>query len=189
VRSADPNRTSRSRNLRRAETPAEKRLWTKLRDRRLGGLKFVRQAPIGPYYADFLCRERQLIVEVDGATHSTDAEIARDALRTAFLERVGYRVLRIQNIEIFENIDGVCETIRRAVHGGKSPSPQPSPRARGEGERLAIHIADEGRALSPLPACGERVRVRSKAASQCFREKAGAKRKTSSELRNLRKHR
>jgi very-short-patch-repair endonuclease len=118
VRSADPKRTSRSRTLRRAETAAEKRLWTKLRDRRLGGLKFVRQAPIGPYHADFLCRERQLIVEVDGATHSTDAEIARDARRTAFLESLGYRVLRIQNIEIFENIDDVCETILLDVQGG-----------------------------------------------------------------------
>ena len=68
--------TRRSRELRRAETPAEKLLWGKLRARRLCGYKFVRQEPIGPYFADFLCREHALVVEVDGATHSAEDELA-----------------------------------------------------------------------------------------------------------------
>jgi very-short-patch-repair endonuclease len=82
----------------------------------------VRQAPVGPYFGDFLCRERRLIIEVDGATHSTDDELARDTRRTAYLEAAGYRVLRFKNAEIFENIDGVCETILLAI-----PRDDPAP--------------------------------------------------------------
>ncbi|WP_363348254.1 endonuclease domain-containing protein [Methylocystis echinoides] len=85
---------TRARELRRAQTPAEERLWNKLRGRRLGGFKFVRQAPIGPFFADFLCREQGLVVEIDGATHSTDEELQRDARRSAFIEALGYRILR-----------------------------------------------------------------------------------------------
>ncbi len=107
--------TDRSRELRRAETPAEKQLWSKLRGRRLGGFKFIRQAPIGPFFADFLCRERGLVVEIDGATHSTEEELQKDARRRAFIEVLGYRILWFQNAEVFENIDGVCETIFLAL--------------------------------------------------------------------------
>ena len=81
-------RTERSRTLRSNETAAEAKLWAELRNRHFAGLKFVRQAPVGAYFADFLCRERRLIVEADGATHSTDAELSADAQRTRELERV-----------------------------------------------------------------------------------------------------
>jgi very-short-patch-repair endonuclease len=87
------------------------KIWEELRDRRLGGYKFVRQAPIGSFYADFACRERMLVVEVDGATHSLDEEIAADAARTAHLAQLGYRVLRVGNDEIAGNLSGVLETI------------------------------------------------------------------------------
>ena len=103
--------TERSRELRRASTSAENKLWAKLRARRLGGLKFVRQENIGPWFADFLCRERRFIVEVDGATHSTPAEIISDERREAFFRMEGYRVLRVTNDDVFHNLDGVCETI------------------------------------------------------------------------------
>jgi very-short-patch-repair endonuclease len=77
----------------------------------------VRQHPIGPYFSDFLCRERRLIVEVDGATHSTNEEQAYDARRTAFLEEAGYRVLRIANAEVFQSIESVSNTILSALEG------------------------------------------------------------------------
>ena len=86
-----------ARRLRRAQTPAEARLWSKLRNRGLAGQKFVRQEPIGLYFADFVCRERLLVVEVDGATHSTEEELRRDTNRTRFLEEKGYRVLRVSS--------------------------------------------------------------------------------------------
>jgi len=83
-------------------------LWGALRARRLAGYKFVRQLPIGPYFA---CREEALVVEVDGATHSTDQEVARDAHRDRILGEAGFRVLRIANDDVFHNLDGVKETI------------------------------------------------------------------------------
>ena len=107
----------RSRDLRRNPASAEQKLWRKLRNRQLCGVKFVRQEPIGPFFVDFVCRERKLIVEVDGATHSTPEELAGDAMRTEFLQDEGYRIVRVANDEVFHNIDGVCETILNALAG------------------------------------------------------------------------
>jgi very-short-patch-repair endonuclease len=110
----------RSRQLRADQTSAEQRLWSAVRGRRLAGHKFVRQEPIGPYFADFVCREQKLVVEIDGATHSTDEERARDALRDRFLREQGYRILRVENDDVRRNIEGVCETILAALEGGGS---------------------------------------------------------------------
>ena len=107
--------TRRSRDLRRDQTDAERKLWSKLRNRRLAGVKFVRQEPVGPYFVDFLCRERRLVVEIDGATHSTDDEIASDARRTALLEQQGFRVVRFTNAEVYDNLDSVLETLLHAM--------------------------------------------------------------------------
>ena len=114
-----------ARRLRRAQTFAEARLWSRLRNRGLAGHKFVRQEPIGPYFADFVCRERRLVVEVDGATHSTDEEVRRDARRTRFLEGQGYRVLRVLNDHVVHELDGVIEAILEAL--GTLPAPHPGP--------------------------------------------------------------
>jgi very-short-patch-repair endonuclease len=113
-----------ARRLRRDETFAEKRLWEQLRNRKLGGHKFVRQSPAGPYVVDFVCRTSKLMVEVDGATHSTPAELAYDQARTGYLEAQGFRVLRFQNDEILSGMDGVLTAIMQAL--GHSPSPTPS---------------------------------------------------------------
>jgi very-short-patch-repair endonuclease len=67
--------------------------------------------PIGRYFADFVCRERRVIVEVDGGTHSTDAEVASDAKRTSELGREGYRVFRVSNDDVYHNLDGVPDTL------------------------------------------------------------------------------
>ena len=74
--------TTRARSLRNAGNQAEALLWEELKDRRLGGYKFVRQFPLGPYYADFLCREHKLVVELDGSQH---AGRASDRLRDAHM--------------------------------------------------------------------------------------------------------
>jgi len=105
------NEARRARGLRQDQTGAERQLWRRLRNRLLGGFKFVRQEPIGPYFADFVCREERLVVEVDGATHSSDDERRRDAHREEFLRDRGYRVARFDNDEIHRNIDGVLDTI------------------------------------------------------------------------------
>jgi len=103
---------SRARNLRQNSTDAEIKLWLELRDRRLGGVKFVRQFPVGPYVVDFVCRDKKLVIEVDGGQH---AENAKDRVRDSFLMNEGYKVLRFWNHDILTNMDGVLETISAAL--------------------------------------------------------------------------
>jgi very-short-patch-repair endonuclease len=108
-----PEQLEMARRLRRQDVACERRLWGALRGRRLNGLKFVRQLPIGPFIVDFACREVRLVVEVDGATHSTDDEVAYDAARTAFIERQGWRVMRVWNDDVVGELDEVLESILR----------------------------------------------------------------------------
>ncbi len=110
-------RLAQARRLRRAQTPAEARLWPGLRDRRLQNHKFARQYSIGPFTVDFLCREANLVVEVDGATHSTDSEIAYDERRTAYLKSRGFRVVRVLNDDIYRHFDDVMDMILLALEG------------------------------------------------------------------------
>ncbi len=105
----------RARSLRRAATNAERILWRSLQNRRLQGFKFVRQEPIGPYFADFVCRERKLIVEIDGETHSSEEELTPDARRTSFLEADGYRVIRFTSEQAYENVEAIETTILAAL--------------------------------------------------------------------------
>jgi very-short-patch-repair endonuclease len=96
-----------ARTLRRTQTDAEAKLWSHLRNRRLGGLKFRRQATAGPFVADFPCAEKRLIVELDGGQHTPEA----DARRTAGLEGLGYRLLRFWNDEALGNTERVLQVI------------------------------------------------------------------------------
>ncbi len=117
MRRAQPWTTNRARVLRSNATSAEERLWYELRARRLNGMKFVRQCPIGSFFVDFACRERKIIVEVDGGTHSTHHEVVRDTSRSAYLEAQGFRIFRAHNTEVYENIDGVFETLLAFIEG------------------------------------------------------------------------
>lgn len=101
----------RARRLRRQDTASEQRLWAAIRNRRLHGLKFVRQLPVGRYVADFACRELRLITEVDGATHGTEEEAAYDVQPTESLEGLRWRVLRVSNDDVVQRIEGVLESI------------------------------------------------------------------------------
>jgi len=103
--------TAHARTMRRQSTDAERTLWACLRYRRLGGLKFRRQVPVGPFIADFLCVEDMLIVEVDGSQHF---ENRRDLRRDEWLRRHGYAVLRIWNVDVLKNLDSTKATILAA---------------------------------------------------------------------------
>jgi very-short-patch-repair endonuclease len=100
-----------------------------LRGHRFRGLQFRRQAPCGPYIADFLCHAARLIIEVDGATHSTDAELKRDAIRDRWLAANGFSVLRVTNGQVYSEFEGVLEMIRLRAEASLPP-PQPSPASR-----------------------------------------------------------
>ena len=102
----------RARRLRTRPTEAERKLWSVLRSRQLDGFRFRRQAPIGRFIVDFVCLERKLVVEADGGQH---AESLADDARTAWLESQGFRVIRFWNNDVLANIDGVADTIRRAL--------------------------------------------------------------------------
>ncbi|HET7043069.1 MAG TPA: endonuclease domain-containing protein [Gemmatimonadales bacterium] len=108
------------RRLRQEATETEKILWERLRDRRLQGLKFMRQCPIGPFVADFCCRERRIVVEVDGEGHSTGQGIARDRERDDYLRGQSYIVLRFTNEEVLADLEAVLRKI--AVTTYQAPS-------------------------------------------------------------------
>ncbi len=100
-----------ARSLRRDATSAERRLWQGLRREQVAGFRFRRPVILGGFIADFACFEARMVIEVDGATHGTDEEVARDATRSASLAAQGYDVLRFTNDDVFNNLDGVLETI------------------------------------------------------------------------------
>jgi very-short-patch-repair endonuclease len=97
----------RARALRNSPTSTERLLWGRLRQRKLGGLKFRRQVPMGPYVLDFLCLRHRLVVEADGPFHDPE----RDAIRDAWLKAKGFQVLRFSNQEIAGSPDLVAARI------------------------------------------------------------------------------
>ena len=118
--------TVRARELRNRATPAERKLWKYLSRSQLGA-KFSRQMPIGPYFADFLCRSHRLVIEADGFSH--DIAPDGDRSRDAYLRANGYRVLHFSNDEILSNAEGVIEIIRQALDA--TPTPDPSRKREG----------------------------------------------------------
>ena len=119
-----------ARRLRRNRTSAESKLWGRLRQLKWVGLRFRQQAPIDRFVVDFVCFGKRLIVEVDGATHSTQDERQRDKDREDFLLTQGFRVVRFSNEDVLQNLDGVMDTIVHALN--MPPPPHPLP-ARGRG--------------------------------------------------------
>ncbi|MCA0026830.1 MULTISPECIES: DUF559 domain-containing protein [unclassified Mesorhizobium] len=101
--------TQRARKLRQGNNQAEALLWLELKARRLGGYKFTRQFSIGPYYADFCCREKWLVVELDGSQH---ADSSYDRRRDDFMRAQGYSILRLS-----KHRTPVCETVLAALDG------------------------------------------------------------------------
>ena len=114
-RGEQPWKVNRARVLRDQQTSAEDKLWAKLRARRLGGLKFVRHHPIGPYFVDFACRSHKMVIEVDGGTHCTVQQVTEDERRTADLEARGYRVVRVTNTDIYDSLDGVLNGLLAVI--------------------------------------------------------------------------
>ena len=135
-----------ARRLRRNSTDAERRLWHHLRGRRLQGLRFRRQHPIGPYFADFACLELGLVIELDGGQHNDERQRHRDAVRSDVLASHGFQVIRFWDNDVLRDTQAVLsEILRRAAL---------TPTLSRERERVA---GGRVRALSPLRgrrACG-----------------------------------
>ena len=105
------NINENARKLRKNMTPQEQKLWYYLRNRFINNYRFRRQFPIGEYIVDFICREKRLVIEIDGSQHNEVGNIKYDEERTKFLEKEGYKVIRFWNNEIDNNIEGIIEEI------------------------------------------------------------------------------
>jgi very-short-patch-repair endonuclease len=116
MRRINPKIRKRARELRQDQTPSERKLWARLRDRQLNGLKFRRQHPIGPFITDFYFAARRLMIEIDGGGHLEQEEY--DANRTKWLEGQGYRVIRFTNRDVQNNTEAVLDAILEACKGG-----------------------------------------------------------------------
>ena len=111
-----------ARSLRRTMTDAERRLWGVLRQRTIGGLKWRRQQPVGPYIVDFYCSSKRLIIEVDGGQHCA---LEKDFLRDAWLKQRSFSVLRFWNNEILNSLDAVLAAILERQSSIEAVPPQP----------------------------------------------------------------
>jgi len=110
-----------ARSLRKRMTPQEVKLWVRLRELRKHGYHFRRQSPRPPYILDFECRKTKLIIEVDGGQHGQSDMLQNDTARDDAMRRRGYFTLRFWNNEIDREIDGVMETILKALRA-KDPT-------------------------------------------------------------------
>jgi len=104
-----------ARQLRKRMTEAESHLWRHLRRRNIGGHKFRRQHPMGPFFADFVCIEARLVIELDGGQHAE--QTAYDFARDAWLRRNGYTVLRFWNHEVLGETEAVLAAIWSELSG------------------------------------------------------------------------
>jgi very-short-patch-repair endonuclease len=91
-------------------TDVERKLWSKFRSNQLG-VKFRRQVPFGDYVVDFMSLEAKLVIELDGCQHYQENAIQKDKLRDQYFAKEGFTVLRFNNTEVTENMDGVLDTI------------------------------------------------------------------------------
>jgi very-short-patch-repair endonuclease len=115
-------------------TPPERRLWKHLRARALGGLRFRRQHPIGPFIADFYCHDVSLVAEIDGATHRGDRKDL-DTRRDRWMSERGLRTVRVRAVDVRDNLEGVLALIERTAlerigsgrKTGGTPSDPPRP--------------------------------------------------------------
>ena len=118
MRGPEQARTERARSLRKADNNAERALWSDLKNRQVYGAKFTRQLPIGPYFADFACRENQLVVELDGSQHADDNY---DRRRDDFMVAEGWSVLRFWNVDALTDRNAVIDTIIAALERRLDP--------------------------------------------------------------------
>jgi very-short-patch-repair endonuclease len=125
-------------------TDAERLLWRHLRARRLGGQKFRRQQPLGPYIVDFVHFSARVVLEADGGQHNGSES---DSTRDAWLKQQGFQVLRFWNDEILKNTEGVLETVWAAVNAA-APSAQPLSR-QGRGAEKQGHSLPLPRGRGP----------------------------------------
>jgi len=124
---ARDSKTTFARGLRKAQTPAEAKLWQALRNGRLDGLKFRRQHPIGPYFADFACEALMLAIELDGGVHDEDDRDLKDQYRQRDIETLGWSVIRFPNADVMARLPDLLDAIRAQVERARAQGFHPLP--------------------------------------------------------------
>ena len=104
-----------AKKLRSDMTIFERKLWTRLRAKRFMNTKFKRQVPIGLYIADFVCKDKKIIIELDGSGHLEASQHEHDVNRDSYLKSQGYEILRFYNNDIENNLEEVLEIIRQKI--------------------------------------------------------------------------
>ena len=107
---------NRARELRNNMTPQERKLWQTIRNRNFYGYRFLRQYVIGNYIVDFLCREKKIIIEIDGGQHNQINDINYDKKRTEYLNSKGYKVIRFWNNDVDNNMQGVFNKLKEVFN-------------------------------------------------------------------------
>ena len=120
-----PETIRKAKALRARMSLPEVKLWQAIRERRLGGHRFRRQVPVGPFIADFACFACKLVVEIDGAIHD-ETWVTYDMRRQAWLEASGLKVVRISAVEVLRNLDGLVEGLLVELER-RAPTPSPYP--------------------------------------------------------------
>ncbi len=108
----NPALKDRARELRQAMTLAERKLWFEFL--RTHSVRWLRQKPLGNYIVDFYCSEKNIVIEIDGDPHFTDAGQEYDAKRTTFLGSYGLSVIRFTNLDVLERFEAICTSIDEA---------------------------------------------------------------------------
>jgi very-short-patch-repair endonuclease len=126
---------AKARAMRKALTPPEARLWGQLKLLRARGFHFRRQTPFRGYILDFVCFDRRLVVEVDGVTHTVDAQAVKDRVRDAVLAREGFTTLRFDNAAVRDELDGVMTAVLANLEALPTRSLRDHPPHEGEGEK------------------------------------------------------
>ena len=122
-----PKIMHRAGELRKDPTPAERKLWSRLRNRQLNGVKFRNQHAIGNYVPDFCAVKEKLIIELDGGQHAEEDAVQYDNERTKYFESLGYRVIRFWNNQIMKDMNGVILAIMYALEKNSLPPPPSAP--------------------------------------------------------------
>ena len=127
----NPHLKKAARKLRSETTDSEQRLWSRVRGKQLKGVQFYRQKPIGNYVVDFYAPKAKLVVEVDGSQHLDVNHVLQDAERDGYLVAQGLRVLRFNNLQVFQELDGVVEVIYQEVVSRLNANPPNPPLRKG----------------------------------------------------------
>ena len=118
--------TSLAKELRKKSTDTERTLWKYLRAKRMDGIKFRRQQPLGNYIVDFVCFERKIIIELDGGQHAQTGQREKDKERDRWLEKQGYYILRFWDNEVLNNTREVMDVIWERCRKHPPLNPLPS---------------------------------------------------------------